>query len=176
MDEKIKISLPKSVLDTLQSDCKNFNVTKADGTPNFNAFINTLIANYYEDFSASEESLYDDVKSILEPIPERYKRETFSKIVRIISKRDVAVVGNGSTTFSFKPNKTSEKAVTLIKNVILADESLSSFYRRMFVSYASKTQPQREIIVFRRNYEILQKAMKKGVQAYIDGHFQDLNL
>ncbi len=167
MDEKIKISLPKSVLTTLKNDCKNFNILKTDGSQNFNAFINTLIVNYYEDFSANEESLHDDIKKTLEIIPSRYKDTVFTDIIKIIAKKNVSVIDDDSTTFSFKPTKTSQKAVTFIQNVLLKSESLSSYYRRMFISYVSKTQPQRELIIFRENYNLLQKAIKKGVQVCI---------
>lgn len=167
MDEKIKISLPKSVLTTLKNDCKNFNILKADGSPNFNAFINTLITNYYEAFSANEETLHDDIKKTLQFIPERFKEETFTSIVKIIAKKDVSAINDDSTTFSFKPTRSSEKAISFIENVLLSSESLSSFYRRLFISYVSKTQPQRELIVFKKNYELLQRAVKKGVCVYI---------
>ncbi len=161
MDEKIKISLPNSVLTTLKNDCKNFNILKADDTPNFNAFINTLIMNYYEDFTANEETLHDDIKKTLEYIPERYQNSIFNDIVKIIAKKDTSVIDGKTVTFSFKPTKASEKAITFIQNVLLKNESLSSFYRRMFISYVSKTQPQREIIIFKENYNLLQKAIKK---------------
>ena len=54
MDEKIKISLSKNTLDVLKKDCADFKVVKENGQPNMNAFINTLIVNFYETFSASE--------------------------------------------------------------------------------------------------------------------------
>ena len=167
MDEKIKISIPKSVLDTLRSDCKNFNILKNDGSPNFNAFINTLILNYYETFSANEEALHDDIRKTLEFIPDRYKEDTFVNLVRIIAKKETAFITDETTTFSFKPTVSSEKATTFIKNVLLSSESLSSFYRRMFVSYVSKTQPQRELIIFRKNYELLLRSVKKGVRVFM---------
>ena len=61
MDEKIKISLPKNTLNVLKKDCVDFLVLKENGTPNMNAFINTLILNFYESFSSSEETLHQDL-------------------------------------------------------------------------------------------------------------------
>lgn len=167
MQEKIKISIQQSILDVLKADCQNFNVLKADNTPNFNAFINTLIVNYYETFTAREEELHDKIVKIVETIPERYQETVSSAFIKIIGNRDQATIEGNSVTFSFKPTKQSEKAVNFIQNVILSNESLSSFYRRMFVSYASHPQPQRELIICKDNYELLQKAIKKNVQVCI---------
>lgn len=55
MLEKIKISVPKKTYDTLIKDCDNFDFHKNETTLNKNLFLNTLIVNYYERFSANEE-------------------------------------------------------------------------------------------------------------------------
>ena len=47
MEQKIKISLSKTTLDVLKKDCEDFRIIKENGEPNFNAFINTLVVNYY---------------------------------------------------------------------------------------------------------------------------------
>ena len=168
MDEKIKISLPKATLELLKKDCEDFKVLKENGTPNFNAFINTLIANYYECFSASEETLYDDLKSALSAIPDYYKEAAFQNVVKVFAKRSELSDGKkDTTTFSFKPTKVAEKAIAYIQNVVLLSESLSSFYRRMFLSYARKTKNEREKIICAENFALLQKALKKGVKVCI---------
>lgn len=167
MQDKIKVSIQKSVLETLKADCRNFNILKADNTPNFNSFINTLIVNYYETFTASEENLHDEISKIVETLPERYQEQVSSAFIKIIGKREQSTIEGSNVTFSFKPTKQSEKAISFIQNVILSNESLSSFYRRMFVSYASHPQPQRELIICKDNYDLLQKAIKKGVQVCI---------
>ena len=64
MDEKIKISLSKNTLDVLKKDCVDFKIVKENGQPNMNAFINTLIVNFYEAFSASEETFKIFSKSL----------------------------------------------------------------------------------------------------------------
>ena len=165
MDEKIKISLPKVTLELLKKDCMDFRVVKEGGAPNFNAFINTLIANYYEAFSASEESLYDDIKNAISVIPDYYKEKVFKDVVKVFAKRSEQTDGKKETaTFSFKPTKVSEKAVCYIKNVILQSESLSSFYRRMFLAYSQKTKNEREKVIYAENFSLLLKAIRKNVQ------------
>ena len=163
MEEKIKISLPQSTLDLLKKDCDDFKVTKANGAPNMNAFVNTLIANFYESFSASEESLHDDIRQALVDVQDRYREKIFEDIVKIFAKRE-HTDEKSSTTFSFKPTKQSDKATTYIQHVLLNSESLSSYYRRLFVAYSQKTKNERERIIHCDNFSTLQKAIKKGVK------------
>lgn len=168
MEEKIKVSLPKATLELLKKDCDDFKILKDNGAPNMNAFINTLIVNFHEEFSAGEEALHDEIKKALFSIPEYYKEDTFNALIKIFAKRNGSLsVKKESSTLSFKPTRVSSKTVLYIENVLLKNESLSSFYCRMFSSYAKKTKNEREKIICKENYEILQKSIKKGVQVCI---------
>lgn len=165
MDDKIKITLPKNVLDLLKKDCVDFNVVKNNGAPNFNAFINTLIANFCDEFCASEDSLHNQIKGAIDAVPERYKDVVFVNVLKVISSRaDFSDSDGVSTTFSFKPTKASQNERFFIESAMLASQSLSSFYRRMFVAYARKTKNLREKIIFKGNYDLLQKAVRNGVR------------
>lgn len=168
MDGKIKISLSKSTLNVLKKDCTDFKIVKENGQPNMNAFINTLIMNFYEMFSASEETLHEDIKNALSIVPDYYKEKIFHNVVKVFAKKSEYTDGKkDSTTFSFKPTKISEKALLYVDHVLLQSESLSSFYRRMFLSYTQKTKNEREKIIHKKNFELLQKAIKKSVQVCI---------
>ena len=168
MEDKIKISMPTDTLELLKKDCEDFKVTKSNGAPNMNAFVNTLITNFYESFSASEENLHDDIRQALKAVQDRYKEKIFEEIVKIFAKRTEQTDGKkNSTTFSFKPTKVSDKATTYIENVLLSSESISSYYRRLFLAYSQKTKNEREKIIYSDNFETLQKAIKKGVKVCI---------
>lgn len=168
MEEKIKISMPGETVSLLKKDCEDFKVLKDSGTPNMNAFINTLVVNYFEEFSASEEKLHDEIKTALFPLPEAYKNDTFNKILKILSKRgDFEVPKGRSASLSFKPTKSSEKTVVYIENVLLKNESISSFYRRMLLSYSKKTKNEREKIIYKDELEMLEKAISKGNMACV---------
>ena len=91
MEQKIKISLSKTTLDVLKKDCEDFRIIKENGEPNFNAFINTLIVNYYESFSASEETLYEELKSAISIIPDYYKSKVFDNVIKIFNKNGFGV-------------------------------------------------------------------------------------
>ncbi len=162
MDDKIKITVPKSLLQLLKKDCEEFDVKKANGTINFNAYINTLVVNFYEEFSASEEELHGEIRKALAVVPQYYGEKAFGEIVKLFSKRFSQNENKAeSTTFAFKPTKQSEKAVIFIEHILLNSESISSFYRRMFLEYSRKTKNEREKILFKENYLLLKKAVDK---------------
>ena len=47
---KIKVNFDKKSYTTLLNDMKLFKITKSDGTPNKNKFMNLLFKNYYLDY------------------------------------------------------------------------------------------------------------------------------
>lgn len=168
MDEKIKISLPKSTLEVLKKDCIDFKITKANGQANMNAFVNTLIVNFYESFSANEEELHQELKTALSIVPDYYREKVFFNVVKVFAKKgDRTDDKKDTATLSFKPTKLSERALLYVEHVLLQNESLSSFYRRMFLSYTQKTKTEREKIIHKENFSLLQKAIKQGVRVCI---------
>ena len=85
--------------------------------------------------------------------------------IKILNKKVEDVDAQKETvSLSFKPTKISEKAILHIEQVLLQSESISSFYRRLFNAYARKTKNEREKIIHKEVYSILQKAIKLGVQ------------
>ena len=175
MEEKIKISLAKETLELLRKDCEDFKITKQNGQINFNSFINLLIYNYFESFTAKEETLYDNIRDAISIIPNYYQEKVFGNIAKLFAKQSYFVADKHSTTtFSFKPTKISEKAITYINQMVIKDESISSFYRRMFSAYSQLTKTEREKIIHKENYEILKKAIRKGVQVYIVLNSKDI--
>lgn len=164
---KIKISISKNLLELLKKDCKDFKILKKDNSPNFNLFINLLVANYYEEFSAMEENLHNNIYKAIEIAPSRIQETLFRNIIKMLSSKQTTSVKDETTTFSFKPTKVSEKVVLYIENILLKNESLSSFYRRLFISYASKTKNIRELIIHKENYMQILKALKKQTKIAI---------
>ena len=167
MDEKIKISAPKSVYELLKKDCEDFKITKTDGSPNMNAFLNVIVSNYYEEFAGVEEKLRDDVRKTVEIVPDRYRESVFLNTLKILTKKQSDSDNKQSKVFAFKPTRNAEKAVIYIETLLLQNESLSSYYRRLFTAYSRKTKNEREKILFKENYTLLMKAVKKGVKVCI---------
>ena len=164
MTEKIKITLPQGTLALLRKDCADFLFLKKDRSPNLNDFLNTLIVNYYEAFSAGEEQLHDDIKKALFAVPDAYREKTLDAVLQVLAKREKQQYEGKSASLAFKPTKESEHATLMIEHVLLSDESLSSYYRRLFISYAQKSKNEREKLLFRQSYDLLSHAIKKGVR------------
>lgn len=167
MYEKIKISAPKSLYDLLKKDCVDFKIVKADGSPNMNSFLNTLLRNYYEEFAGVEEKIREEVRSAVEIVPDRYRETVCLKTLKILNKSQTEIERKASVVFAFKPVKLSERAVLCIENLLLQNESMSSYYRRLFSGYAQKTKNVREKIIFKENYRLLTDAAKRGVKTCI---------
>lgn len=164
MTEKIKLTLPQETLELLRKDCVDFRFFKKDRSPNLNDFLNTLIVNDYEAFSASEEELHDEMKKALFRVPEKYRGEALEGVLQVLARREKQQYGHKGVSLSFKPTKQSEHVTDFIEHVLLSGEALSAFYRRLFLSYAKKSKNEREKILFRQNYELLSRAVAKGVQ------------
>ena len=173
MTEKIKISVPDRIYEILRKDAKDFRVLKPSGEENLNAFINSLVVNFYEEFSANDERLRESIKGALSAIPEKYAKEAFSEVMNAITKREKEENFGKSVALSFKPTKSSESVTIYIENVLLKNEAISSFYRRLFIAYSKKLKNEREKIIHKQNYELLINAIKKELQVCIsldNGH------
>ena len=173
MTEKIKISVPERIYDLLRKDAKDFRVLKPSGEENLNAFINILVVNFYEEFSADDERLRESIKGALSAIQEKYAKEVFSEVMNAIVKREKEENLGKSVALSFKPTKLSESVTIYIENVLLKNEAISSFYRRLFIAYSKKLKNEREKIIHKQNYELLINAVKKELQVCIsldNGH------
>ncbi len=169
MEEKIKITLNQVTLDVLKCDCIDFGIVKRNGEPNMNAFINQLVANFYHEFSATNERMNDKLRLALSHLPSNYIDTTFNEVIKIMQKpmESHKESKQNKVNLNFKPTKVSAEAIFYINNLILKNESLASFYRRMFADYAKKTRPDREKIIFASVYEVLQTALKKNCQVCI---------
>ena len=167
MTEKIKISVPEKIYELLRKDAKDFRILKPSGEENLNAFINILVINFYEEFSADDESLRESIKEALSAIPEKYAKEAFSEVMNAITKREKEENLGKSVALSFKPTKSSESVTVYIENVLLKNEAISSFYRRLFIAYSKKLKNEREKIIHKHNYELLVSGVKKGLQICI---------
>lgn len=167
MSEKIKISVPSRIYELLRKDAKDFRILKPSGEENLNAFINNLVVNFYEEFSADDESLRESIKGALSSVPERYAKEAFASVMGAIAKREKEENLGKNVPLAFKPTKSSEAVTIYIENVLLKNEAISSFYRRLFVAYSKRLKNERERIIHKQNYDILTSAVKKGLQVCI---------
>ena len=165
LTEKIKVSVPEKIYELLRKDAKDFRIIKPSGAENLNALINNLVINFYEEFAADDEGLRESVSAALSAIPEKYAKDAFAAVMKAIAKNEKADDTLGkSVSLSFKPTKQSEAVTLYIERVLLKNESLSSFYRRLFIAYAKKLKNEREKIIHKQNFVLLASAAKQGLQ------------
>lgn len=167
MEEKIRVSLPKSVLALMKKDCEDFKILKGSAG-NMNAFVNLLIANFYESFCGVEESVRLGAREALAAVPERYREDAYQKVLALVAREEQrSDAKEESVVLAFKPTKTSETAMLYIESTILPFQSTASFFRRMFVSYSKKTKNEREKLVHLEVFKKLQAAIEQDVTVTI---------
>jgi hypothetical protein len=128
---------------------------------NKNLFLNTLIVNYYEKFAANEDSLKDELLKIINDKLNKNQNELLDQILNVIRKKDNVDDSNKTEIINLKPTKLSEKEILFIENNLINNNSISSFYRNLFNSYAHTPQNYRELIIFKENYELLLESIEK---------------
>ena len=161
MLEKIKITVPKSTHDILIKDCENFNFFKLGDILNKNHFLNTLIVNYYEKFSANEEIFKEKILKVINDNVNKNQNELFEQIINIVRKNENIESEKKTETINLKPTKLSEKHILFIENNLLGNNSISAFYRNLFNSYAHIPQNYRELIIFKDTYDTLNESIEK---------------
>ena len=161
MLEKIKITVPKSTHDILIKDCENFNFFKLGDILNKNHFLNTLIVNYYEKFSANEEIFKEKILKVINDNVNKNQNELLEQIINIVRKNENIESEKKTETINLKPTKLSEKHILFIENNLIGNKSISSYYRNLFTSYAHIPQNYRELIMFKDAYETLLSSISK---------------
>lgn len=161
MLEKIKISISKSTYDILLKDCENFLFFKSSKALNKNLFLNTLIVNYYENFSSEEESFKEKLLKVINEHINENQLELLENIITTISKDESVELNKKTEIINLKPTKLSEKHILFIENNLIGNKSISSYYRNLFTSYARTPQNYRELILFKDVYETLVSSINK---------------
>ena len=161
MLEKIKISISKSTYDILLKDCENFLFFKSSKALNKNLFLNTLIVNYYENFSSEEESFKEKLLKVINEHINENQLELLENIITTISKDESVELNKKTEIINLKPTKLSEKHILFIENNLIGNKSISSYYRNLFTSYAHTPQNYRELILFKDVYETLVSSINK---------------
>ena len=169
--EKIRISVKKSVYETLIKDAASFNITKSNGEINKNEFINRLILFYYEEYTSSNKERLEAIsRSILSYTDlDKYDLADLSNDIlkRINNLSTIKENEEESVIVSLKPTKESETIISYIIDNLINNTSISSFFSMMFESYCSKVKSQRERIIFKDNYDKLMKAIRKERAVFV---------
>lgn len=163
--EKINIYVPKHVGDVLNSDAKLFEVYKRDGrTINKNRFLSMLIIGYHNSYVKECE---DSFNAVMKELPtESINAEECHAIAGNILKRVIlpdipSRKGKNPVRLSLKPTNDTEGLILNIEQ--REEEGVPQYLCRMLMSYCEKPITERELLIFRNNYEFLNMACERGL-------------
>ncbi len=163
MTEKYKIYLSEDTKNRLINDAEFFEFTKKDETVNLNAFLKTLIVNYFDRYRHDSEKLLSNIKQDLtsiNAISDRDAAKLAEKIVSTYIKSDQSTSGQTSA-ITLTVSGESYEIIRIIEYNMLRGSSLSQYIKDMFNSYLSIPRSEREAIIFKDTYENLTKALRE---------------
>ena len=162
MTEKYKIYLSDDTKSRLINDAELFEFTKKDESVNLNAFLKTLIVNYFDQYRHDSENLLSSIKQDLTAITSISDKDAAilaDKIVSTYIKAD-SFQSSKNSALTLTVSGSSYEILKIIENNMLKDTSLSQYLKDMFNSYLSIPRSEREAIIFKDTYEDIAKALK----------------
>ena len=170
--EKIKIYVTERSAKILEKDAEGFEFFKKDGrTVNKNALLTNLIGNYHTSFTQQQTELLTFLKSKISSsatVNGKTLNDLCFDLCEKLNERSAAPNGEKfDKLVSLKPTKESEPVIDYIERYCLSGRTLSEYFRSMFASYAALPQDKRELIIFKRQYDEVTKAIKERKRVFI---------
>lgn len=172
MTDKIKINVTKRTADILEKDAEGFEFFKADGrTCNKNALLTRLVVNYHEQFRKQENEQREYLRRTIGAAAYISKAD-LETLCRTISahtqkKKAAPLAERFECTVNLKPTRESQPVIDFIEQYLLEGSTLSEYFRNLFSSYAALPQDEREKIVFRPQYEALERAIREKKKVFV---------
>ena len=172
MTDKIKINVTKRTADILEKDAEGFEFFKADGrTCNKNALLTRLVVNYHEQFRKQENEQREYLRRTIGAAAYISKAD-LETLCRTISahtqkKKAAPLAERFECTVNLKPTRESQPVIDFIEQYLLEGSTLSEYFRNLFSSYAALPQDEREKIVFRPQYEALERAIAAKKKVFL---------
>lgn len=172
MLEKIKINVTAHTATIIDKDIESFEFYKSDGrTFNKNNFITKLIVNYHNTFREKEIAMYEQLKKTISSAVKANDSIVETLTYNIISQFYKSNISPNKEklnhSISIKPTKETAPIIEYIEKYMLSGSTLSEYFRKMFYSYASLPQDEREKIIFKPQYTALNEAIKAKRSVYI---------
>ena len=164
--EKINIYVPESVGRILDSDANLFEIFKKDGrTVNKNRYLSMLITGFYGQYAQEYKQKYDAIKEEMASVvksTEKLDGLADSILKNVILPKIPTRKGKNPKRLSLKPTKATESLIIKIMTELGNSDYISQYFCRLLMSYCEKPLNEREYIIFRDNYELLDKACKNN--------------
>ena len=162
--EKIKLYLPDSLIQLIDSDCVAFDIHKPNGDINRNQFLNDLLQHYFYAYRDARQSQLDALQAVLHdaaPMPASVELSAAARCLEVISQRTVGYSGIAKPV-SLKPTKRTDPIIRYVTSDALGGASISAYLRDMLASYAALPQSERETVMFANAYETITSAIKNN--------------
>lgn len=163
-NEKINVFVPKETAETLEKDARTFELFKRDSmTVNMNRFLSQLLTGYYDMYTVAYENMRDQITSVLEETgfhngPQQSVAADLL-IKRVLFADPPKKKGQLAKRISLKPTASTMPILNNIEKHLNGD-TMSRYLCRLFTSYTQKPLNERERIIFKPTYDLLQRACK----------------
>ena len=163
-NEKINVFVPKETAEILEKDARLFEIFKRDGvTVNMNHFLSRLLIGYYDMYTEAYEKMCSQIASVLEEIGLQNAAQRSAGADLVIKKAVFSdppkKKGLLAKRISLKPTASTLPILINIERN-LTDDTMSRYLCRLFTSYTQKPTNERERIIFKSTYDLLQRANK----------------
>lgn len=164
MTDKYKIYVPEEMKARLINDAELFDFTKKDETINLNAFLKTLLINYFDQYRETKTQLLDTILSDLSAFSSISNEDANAIADKIINTylyhREFKPGRNAAITLTV--SGTSLEVMHAIENNMLTRVSLSQYINDLLSSYLSLSRKDREKIIFQDTFDKLHSAIGKN--------------
>ena len=164
--EKINIYVPDNVGRILENDASLFEIFKRDGrTVNKNRFLSMLITGFYGQYVQEYKQKYDAIKKEMAGVVKSAEKRDLladSILKNVILPEVPTRKGKNPKRLSLKPTKDTEGLIIKIMTDLGDSDYISQYFCRLLMSYCDKPLNEREQIIFRDNYELLDEACKSN--------------
>lgn len=160
--DKIKVNLSYYVYSTIYNDAENFGIIKNNQEPNINLFCNMIIKSLYQErFNKVEQTRNKFKNKLINYLPQ----EELDDVLNDISKTIAETYNDFSNQYHdyfimIRPKKEYEYIFDTIIENHLRNDTISNYFRSLFVEYTSYSQEDRELLIFKDLYLTLNKAIK----------------
>ena len=160
----MKLYLPDSLIQVIDSDCEAFDIRKSNGEINRNRFLNDLLLHYFYSYRDTRQAQLNAIQSVLHdaaPMPPAAELSAAARCLEVISQRTSAYTGSVHAV-SLKPTTRTEPIIRYLTSDSLGGSSISAYLRDMLSAYAVLPQSERETVMFANAYETITSAVKNN--------------
>lgn len=167
--DKIKVNLSYLCYSTLLHDAEAFNVVKKNGEINMNYFYNEIIVHLYEKRWAQ---INQTKKYYHELLSQYLPPKKLDSIVNDISRSINENFNDFSKQYHsysilIRPRKEYDLIFQTILENHLINDTISNYFRSIFIEYCSLSQDERELLLFENNVNTINKAISMKSQIKI---------